>query len=173
MQDLLVDELRDLYDAERQLVKALPKIAKGANSDQLRSAIEEHLTVTQNQVERLERIFETFDERPSGKKCAGMKGLIEEGEEILSAKGEDSVCDAALIGAAQKVEHYEIAAYGTARAHAESLGKKEIARLLQQTLDEEGEADKSLTSLAESLINQEATQAAGGSATERQRGGRS
>jgi len=170
MQELLVEELRDLYDAERQLVKALPKMAKAAASDELRNAFEEHLTVTQNQVERLEQIFEQLNERPAGKKCAGMQGLIEEGSEHISAKGDKSVRDAAIIGDAQKVEHYEIAAYGTARAHAEHLGKSDIARLLQQTLDEEGEADKKLTELAESLINEQAVQTAGESSGRGRRG---
>jgi ferritin-like metal-binding protein YciE len=172
MQELLVEELRDLYDAERQLVKALPKMAKAAESDELRTAFEEHLTVTQNQVERLEQIFEQLDERPAGKKCVGMQGLIEEGSEHVSAKGDKSVRDAALIGDAQKVEHYEIAAYGTARTHAEHLGMSEIAKLLQQTLDEEGEADKKLTELAESMINEQAVDAAGESSSSRRSRGR-
>lgn len=165
MHDLLVDELRDLYDAERQVVKALPKMAKASESDDLRTALEEHLTVTENQVERLEQIFEALNERPAGKKCSAMHGLIEEGQGHLSAKGDPNVKDAAIIGAAQKVEHYEIAAYGTARAHAENLGKNDIARLLQETLNEEGEADKKLTELAVSMINQQAVQSAGGSSS--------
>jgi ferritin-like metal-binding protein YciE len=170
MQELLVEELRDLYDAERQLVKALPKMAKASESDELRTAFEEHLTVTQNQVERLEQIFEQLDERPTGKKCAGMQGLIEEGSEHVSAKGDKRVRDAALIGDAQKVEHYEIAAYGTARTHAKHLGMSDIAKLLQQTLDEEGEADKKLTELAEGMINEQAVEAAGESSDRRGRG---
>jgi ferritin-like metal-binding protein YciE len=171
LNDLLIDELRDLYDAERQLVKAIPKMAKAAESDELRSALEEHLMVTQNQVERLDQIFESLGEKPTGKKCAAMHGLIEEGQEAVSAKGDRNVRDAAIIGAAQKVEHYEMAAYGTARTHAETLGQTETASLLQQTLDEEGEADKKLTELAETLINQQAAESAGGSAGSSRRGG--
>lgn len=170
LNDLLIDELRDLYDAERQLIKAIPKMAKAAESDELRSALEEHLMVTQNQVERLEQIFENLEEKAVGKKCAAMHGLIEEGQEAVSAKGDRNVRDAAIIGAAQKVEHYEIAAYGTARTHAEILGQTEAAKLLQQTLDEEGEADKKLTELAETLINQQAAESAG-SAERSRKGG--
>lgn len=126
---------------------------------------------TQNQVERLDQIFESLGEKPTGKKCAAMQGLIEEGHEAVSAKGDRNVRDAAIIGAAQKVEHYEIAAYGTARTHAATLGQTEIASLLQQTLDEEGDADKKLTELAETLINQQAAESVGGSAGSSRKGG--
>jgi ferritin-like metal-binding protein YciE len=156
LRDLYVEELRDLYNAENQLVKALPKMAKAASSPDLRAAFEEHLTVTEGQVERLERIFESLGERPTGKKCVGMEGLIEEGKELIKDDAEDSVLDAGLICAAQKVEHYEIAAYGCVRTYARMLGFEDAANLLQETLDEEGEADKKLTELAESVINVEA-----------------
>jgi ferritin-like metal-binding protein YciE len=154
---LYVEELRDLYSAEGQLLKALPKMAKGASSPELKKAFEEHLEQTQVHVERLEEIFEGLDKSPKGKTCKAMKGLIEEGSEILQEEGEDSVIDAALIGAAQRVEHYEIAAYGTVRTFAKLLGEEEAVALLQETLDEEGETDKRLTELAEEVINVEAT----------------
>ena len=156
LQDLLVHELKDLYSAENQLVKALPKMAKGAESEDLKAAFEEHLEVTKTQVERLETIFEELGVSPKGKKCKAMEGLIEEGAELLSEDGEPSVKDAALIAAAQKVEHYEIAGYGCARTYAQLLGMDKAAELLQETLDEEGETDKKLTELAESVVNVEA-----------------
>jgi ferritin-like metal-binding protein YciE len=156
LQDLFVDELRDLYNAENQLVKALPKMAKSANSTDLQEAIEEHLEQTKGHVERLEQIFEKLELSPKGKKCLGMQGLIEEGKEVLSEDMEDNVLDAAIIAAAQRVEHYEMAGYGTARTFAKMLGQKEAARLLQETLDEESEANEKLTQLAESHINAEA-----------------
>ena len=156
LQKLYVEELRDLYSAENQLVKALPKMAKGASSPELKQAFEDHLEQTREHVERLEEIFEKLDERPTGKTCKGMKGLIEEGSEMLEEDGDESVIDAGLIGAAQRVEHYEIAAYGTVRTFANMLGEDEAAALLQETLDEEGEADKLLTELAESVVNVEA-----------------
>lgn len=159
LQDLYIDELRDLYSAENQLVKALPKMAKAASSPELRAAFEEHLEQTKEHVTRLERIFEKLDVKAKGKKCKGMEGLIEEGKEMLEEDAEPEVLDAGLIGAAQRVEHYEIAGYGTARTHAQMLGDEKAASLLQQTLDEEGETDKKLTELAESLINQEAASA--------------
>jgi ferritin-like metal-binding protein YciE len=159
LQELLVDELKDLYNAENQIIKALPKMAKAASSPELKRAFERHLEETKRQVERLDQIGEALDVRMSGKKCKGMEGLIEEGKEIMSEDLEDDALDAGLIGAAQKVEHYEIAAYGTARAHANMLGLTKIARLLQQTLDEEGATDKKLTQLAESIINVEAVEA--------------
>ena len=159
LQELLVDELKDLYNAENQIIKALPKMAKAASSPELKRAFERHLEETKRQVERLDQIGEALDVRMSGKKCKGMEGLIEEGKEIMSEDFEDDALDAGLIGAAQKVEHYEIAAYGTARAHANMLGLTKIARLLQQTLDEEGATDKKLTQLAESIINVEAVEA--------------
>jgi ferritin-like metal-binding protein YciE len=159
LQELLVDELKDLYNAENQIIKALPKMAKAASSPELKRAFERHLEETKRQVERLDQIGEALDVRMSGKKCKGMEGLIEEGKEIMSEDLEDDALDAGLIGAAQKVEHYEIAAYGTARAHANMLGLNKIAKLLQQTLDEEGATDKKLTQLAESIINVEAVEA--------------
>src|SRR5919201_4557022 len=153
LEKLYVDELRDLYNAENQLLKALPKMAKHASHEDLRQAFEEHLEQTKEQVSRLEEIFEKLDEKPTGKTCKGMKGLVEEGSEFLKENGDESVLDAALISAAQKVEHYEIAGYGTVRTFADMLGDKEAAKLLQQTLDEEGETDKRLTAIAESIVN--------------------
>lgn len=159
LQELLVDELKDIYNAENQIIKALPKMAKAASSPELKRAFERHLEETKRQVERLDQIGEALDVRMTGKKCKGMEGLIEEGKEIMSEDLEEDALDAGLIGAAQKVEHYEIAAYGTARAHANMLGLNKIAKLLQQTLDEEGATDKKLTQLAESIINVEAVEA--------------
>lgn len=153
LDDLLTDMLKDIYSAEGQLVKALPKMAKAAESDELRQAFTDHLEETRGQVSRLDEIFKHLEASPRGKKCKAMEGLIEEGKELIEEDAEPTVKDAGLIGAAQKVEHYEIAAYGTARAIAELLGYDEIARLLQETLDEEGAADKKLTDLAESVIN--------------------
>ena len=159
LEELLVDELKDLYSAENQLVKALPKMAKAAGSPELRRAFERHLEETRRQVERLNQIGENLEVKLTGKKCKGMEGLIEEGKEIIEEDMDENALDAGLIGAAQKVEHYEIAAYGTARTHATLLGFNKIAKLLQQTLDEEGATDKKLTALAESIINVEAVQA--------------
>ena len=159
LEELLIDELKDLYSAENQIIKALPKMAKAASSPELKRAFERHLEETRRQVERLDQIGEALDARMTGKKCKGMEGLIEEGKEIMQEDLEESALDAGLIGAAQKVEHYEIAAYGTARTHAEMLGYTKAAKLLQQTLDEEGATDKKLTQLAESIINVEAASA--------------
>ena len=156
LEELLVDELKDLYSAENQLVKALPKMAKASSSPELRRAFERHLEETRRQVERLDQIGQSLDVRLTGKKCKGMEGLIEEGKEMMEEDLDDNAIDAGIIGAAQKVEHYEIAAYGTARTHAEMLGYTKAAKLLQQTLDEEGATDKKLTQLAESIINVEA-----------------
>jgi ferritin-like metal-binding protein YciE len=156
LHDLYVEELRDLYNAEKQLLKALPKMAKAANDPSLSAAFDEHLTVTEGQVARLDRIFKQLGERPTGKKCVAMEGLIEEGKEIMEQDAEPAVLDAALIAAAQKVEHYEIAGYGCVRTYARLLGFEDAAELLQETLDEEGETDKKLTELAESVINIEA-----------------
>lgn len=153
---LYVEELRDLYSAENQLLKALPKMAKGASSEELRQALEDHLEETKEHVSRLEEIFDALGEKPTGKTCHGMKGLIEEGSEILEEKGEESVLDAGIIAAAQKVEHYEIASYGTVRTFANLLGEDDAAELLQQTLDEEGDADKRLNELADDIVNPEA-----------------
>jgi ferritin-like metal-binding protein YciE len=156
LEKLYVDELRDLYNAENQLLKALPKMAKRASHQELKQAFEEHLEQTKGQVERLEEIFEKLDEKPTGKTCKAMKGLVEEGSEFMKEDGDESVLDAGLISAAQKVEHYEIAAYGTVRTFANMLGDNEAAELLQRTLDEEGETDKRLTELAESVVNVDA-----------------
>lgn len=156
LEELLQDELKDLYSAENQIIKSLPKMAKAASSPELKRAFERHLEETKRQVERLEQIGEELEMKLTGKKCAGMEGLIEEGKELMSEIDDEDALDAGLIGAAQKVEHYEIAAYGTARTHAEVLGYRRIAKLLQQTLNEEGNTDKKLTQLAESLINVEA-----------------
>jgi ferritin-like metal-binding protein YciE len=146
---LYIDELKDLYSAETQLVKALPKMAKGAASEDLRKGFEEHLEQTKGHVQRLEQIFDSLGESPKGKKCKGMEGLIEEGSEALKEDYEGSVLDAALIGAAQRVEHYEIAGYGTVRAMAEELGESEHVPLLTETLEEEKETDEKLTQLAQ------------------------
>ena len=158
LQELLVEELKDLYSAENQIIKALPKMAKAASTPELKRALERHLEETRNQVVRLDEIGKTLVSKLSGKKCKGMEGLLEEGKEVMEEGFDGEAMDAGLIGAAQKVEHYEIAAYGTARAHAERLGLTKVAKLLQQTLDEEGNTDKKLTQLAESLINEMALQ---------------
>ena len=156
LQDLLVNELKDLYNAENQLIKALPKMAKAASNPDLQQAFTTHLEETKEHAERLEKIFETLDESPKGEKCKAMEGLIEEGKEMMEEDAEPEVLDAALISAAQKVEHYEIASYGCVRTYAKLLGNEAAARILQQTLDEEGKTDKLLTDLAERLINVEA-----------------
>ena len=156
LEQLYITELRDLYSAENQLLKALPKMAKGASSPELKDAFEKHLEQTKGHIERLEQIFQQLDENPKGKTCRGMKGLIEEGSEILKEDGEDSVLDAGMIVAAQKVEHYEIASYGSVRTFANFLGKDEAARLLQSTLDEESETNEILNRLAEGVVNPEA-----------------
>jgi ferritin-like metal-binding protein YciE len=156
IEDLLVTELKDLLSAEKQLVKALPKMAKSANSENLRSAIEEHLDQTRGQVERLEKMFSLIDKPPRAERCKAMEGLIEEGTELLKEDGDPIVKDAALIAAAQRVEHYEISGYGSARALAELLGMSQVAELLQETLDEETDADQKLSELAMSEINVQA-----------------
>ncbi|MDF3057451.1 MAG: hypothetical protein K0R17_1666 [Rariglobus sp.] len=148
LKELLVEELKDLYHAEKQLVKALPKMAKAAFDDELRAGLTEHLEETKEHVTRLERVFELLNEPAKTKVCPAMKGLIEEGSEALEEKDASSVRDAQIIGSAQRIEHYEIAAYGTARTLAETLGEDEVAEILQTTLDEEGEADKKLTAAA-------------------------
>jgi len=155
LDELFVDELRDLYDAEKQLTKALPKMAKAASSEELRAAFEEHLEQTEGQVQRLEQIFEALGQKATGKKCAAMAGLVKEGEE-LADDAQAAVRDAGLIAAAQKVEHYEIAGYGSARTHAQLLGNDEAVQLLEETLEEEKETDQKLTELAESSVNEEA-----------------
>ena len=156
LEDLYTDLLKDLYSAEKQLVKALPKMAKNAQSPDLQKAFQEHLRQTEGQVDRIERIFSDMDGSPRGKKCVGMEGLIEEGNELLQEDVEPDVLDAGLIAAAQKVEHYEIAGYGTARAWAERLGYDKAARLLQETLEEESMANEKLTKIAASHVNMEA-----------------
>ena len=158
LQELMVEEMRDIYNAEKQLLKALPKMAKKASNPQLRKAFETHMRETEGQVARLEKAFEKLGKKPTGKKCAAMEGLIEEGKEMMGEDMEDDVMDAALISVAQKVEHYEIASYGTVRTWAQQLGDDQLARVLQQTLDEEGKTDKLLTELAENTINIEAAQ---------------
>jgi len=162
LNDLFIDELKDLYSAERQLLKAIPRMMKGTTSDELRSAFETHLEQTEGHVERLEQVFERIEASPRGKKCKAMEGLVEEGEEVLDMEGDGDVLDAAIIGAAQRVEHYEIAAYGTACAHAKALGYDDLASILGQTLQEEEETDKLLTQIAESGINRMAAAMEGG-----------
>jgi ferritin-like metal-binding protein YciE len=160
LKELYVDELKDLYDAENRLVKTLPKMAKAATSEELRSGFEEHLEQTRGHVDRLKEIFDSLGEKPTGKKCAGMMGIIKEGEELMDEEFSDGAMDAALISAAQRVEHYEIAAYGCVRSWADLLGDTEASALLEKTLDEEKETDKKLTELAEQ-INVEAKDASG------------
>src|SRR5579864_1872929 len=154
LRELYVNELKDLYNAETQLVKALPKMAKASSNAELRQGFEEHLRQTSEHVSRLEQIFEMLGEKASGKKCLGMEGLVKEGAETMSEDYEDAVMDAAIIGAAQRVEHYEIAAYGTARTFAELLGENEHVSLLEQTLEEEKQTDEKLTQLAEDINSQ-------------------
>ena len=158
--DLMIDELRDIYHAEKQLVRALPKMAKAAKADKLRQAFEQHLDETKGQVERLDQVFQQLDTRSSGKRCEAMEGLIAEAEEVMEEITTPEVLDAAMIAAAQKVEHYEIASYGSARALAEALGHREVAQLLEQTLDEEKQADEKLNEIALSEVNKTALKAA-------------
>jgi len=153
LKSLYTNELRDLYNAENQLVKALPKMAKAASSEKLKDAFEKHLEQTETHVERLEEVFEELDENPKGKTCKAMKGLIEEGSEILDKDGDESVIDAGIIVAAQKVEHYEIAGYGSVRTFAQLLGKEKSAELLQTTLEEESETNELLNNLAQEIVN--------------------
>jgi ferritin-like metal-binding protein YciE len=156
LEDLMVDVMRDTYNAEKQLVKALPKMAKAASSEELRSAFEEHLEVTRGQVTRLEEAFKELGVAVRGKNCVAMEGLIEEGKELMEEDHDPEVLDAGLIAAAQKVEHYEIAAYGTLRAWAGMLGYTRAAELFQESLDEESEADETLSQLAMTSVNVEA-----------------
>jgi ferritin-like metal-binding protein YciE len=156
LEDVLIDAIKDLYSAEKQITKALPKMAKKASSKELSAAFEEHLRQTEGQIKRLERVFEIVGKRPAGKKCHAIEGLIAEGEEMMKQDAEPAALDAGLIAAAQKVEHYEIASYGCARTWASQLGHDDAAKLLQETLDEEGETDKKLTKLAEGLVNPKA-----------------
>jgi ferritin-like metal-binding protein YciE len=156
MQDLYLHELKDLYSAEKQILQALPKMAEKTNHNELRRAFEEHKTTTEEHVRRLETIFDELGTKPGGKRCKGMEGLIEEGRELIEEDADPDVRDAALIGAAQRVEHYEIAGYGTARTYARQLGFNNHVELLQRTLDEEGQTDERLTKLAEGRINRDA-----------------
>jgi ferritin-like metal-binding protein YciE len=156
LRDLLIEELKDLYDAESQLVKALPKVVQAASSSELKEAIKAHLEQTRSHVKRLEQAFKQLGEAVSSSHCDAMEGLLEEGKHIMEEEGEESVIDAGIIAAAQKVEHYEIAGYGCVSTWAESLGESEVARVLNQTLEEEKEADEKLTEIAESTVNQAA-----------------
>lgn len=156
LRSLFIDELRDVHHAERQLVKALPKLAKAATSPELRAAIEGHLGETEEQVSRLEQAFELLEESGKPKPCAGMQGIVEEGSDLIEEEDKGAALDAGIIASAQRAEHYEMAAYGTLIAWAEALGEAEVAKLLKKTLDEEKAADKKLTALAEAGINEAA-----------------
>jgi ferritin-like metal-binding protein YciE len=156
LQGLLVDELKDLYSAENQLIKSLPRMARAASAPELTRAFEKHLVETRRQAQRLQQIGRALGIKVTGKKCRGIAGVIDEGKVLIQERLDERALDAGLIGAAQKIEHYEIAAYGTARTHAQLLGHERIAALLQQTLDEEGATDKTLTAIAERVINVEA-----------------
>jgi len=159
LRELFEDELKDIYWAEKALTKAIPKMIKKASSEELKTALQDHLKVTEGQVERCEKVFEMMDKAARGKKCEAMEGLIKEAEEIMSSTEEGVVRDAGIISAAQKVEHYEIASYGTLCAFAKTLGETAIADLLEKTLEEEKDADSTLTEVAESSINEEAMMA--------------
>jgi len=161
LRDLYINELRDVLDAEHQILKALPKMIKACSSEECRSAFQQHLEITQGQVERLERIFESLGQKAKGRSCAGMRGIIDEAKEILDQDASEAVLDAALIAGAQRVEHYEIAAYGTLCAYAKELGFKDQLQLLVETLQEEKDADEQLTAIAESVVNIEAVRRAG------------
>jgi len=161
MEDLFLEEIRDLLDAEKQITKALPKMAKAAESEELSSAFTEHLEQTRVHIERLEQIFTEMGAKSGGVKCAGMEGLLKEGDEMVSLTQPGAVRDAGLIGAAQRVEHYEMAGYGAARTFAQLLGRDDAAELLQETLDEEKDTDQRLTEIAESMINQRALEEGG------------
>lgn len=156
LQDLFLNELKDIYNAEKQIVRALPRMAKAAEAPELAQAFTKHLRETEGHVQRLERIFKSLDQPARGKTCKGMQGLLEEGKEILEEEGAPEVIDAALISAAQRVEHYEIAAYGCLRTYAQLLGLGDADRLLEQTLKEEEATDKALTALGEGGLNQAA-----------------
>jgi ferritin-like metal-binding protein YciE len=158
LHELYVDELKDLYNAENQILKALPRMIKAATHRKLAQAFTKHERQTQQHVKRLERIFRALDEKPTGKKCVGMEGVLKEGSELIKEKPDKEVLDAGLISAAQHVEHYEMAGYGTVRTWARLLGYEDHERLLQQTLDEERDTDELLTVLAESSINLDATE---------------
>jgi len=156
MEDLFIEEIRDLYDAEKQLIKALPKMAKAAQSQELRNAIEEHLGQTHNQASRLEQVFAALGEKTGGEKCDAMQGLVREGEKLIDDTDEGAVRDAGLIAAAQRVEHYEMAGYGAARTFAQMLGHSQAVSLLTQTLQEEKAADSKLGQIAEGMVNRKA-----------------
>jgi len=156
LEDLFWDQIKDIYDAEQRLTDALPKMADAANDPALKTAFRDHLEETRQHVERLEQIFRTAGKDADRETCEGIKGLLKEGEDMIGAKGDEDTCDAALIAAAQRVEHYEMAVYGTIRTFAERLGRNEFVDLLQRTLDEEGAADKKLTKIAESKVNPQA-----------------
>jgi ferritin-like metal-binding protein YciE len=160
LEKLFIEQLKDIYSAETQLVSALPKMAKAASTPELQQAFNMHLDETRNQVQRLEQLFEGINASPRGKKCKGMEGLIEEGNELIKEKSEydSDTLDAGLIAAAQKVEHYEISAYGTVRAFAEQLGRRDAVDILNKTLDEEYGADRKLSAIAEGMVNQQAAQ---------------
>ena len=160
LHDAFIDELRDAYDAEKQLIKALPKMAKAAHSDELRQLLEEHLEETRGQVSRLEEVFASIEEKPRGKHCDGIAGIIEEGKSVMEEDLDESTLDACIIAAGQRAEHYEMAAYGTLVAWARAMGHDDAAELLEQTLEEEKTADEKLSALAEGGINQEAAQLA-------------
>lgn len=156
LNDLFVQQLKDLYDGEQQLTEALPLMAKAATSSQLKNAFQEHFRETQGHVQRLEQVFRAINCEPEREACPAMKGMIKEGNDVMSAKGDPAVRDAALIAAAQRVEHYEMAGYGAVRTFAQQLGRQDLATILQQTLEEEGAADKKLTTIAQSGVNQSA-----------------
>ena len=156
LDELFHDTLKDIYYAEKKILSALPKMAKAAQNEDLRAAFEKHHTETEGQIERLEQVFELIEEKPQGKKCAAIEGILEEGQEIIKEYKGSPALDAGLVSAAQAVEHYEIARYGTLRTWAEELGLGEAQKLLQETLDEEEATDQSLTELAEAVVNQEA-----------------
>jgi ferritin-like metal-binding protein YciE len=160
LHEAFVEELRDTYDAEKQLTKALPKMAKAANSPELKQAIENHLEETRQQVQRLEQVFATIEEKARGKHCEGIAGIIEEGQTVMQEEYDEATADALLIAAAQRAEHYEMAAYGTLVAWARAMGHDDAADLLQETLDEEKAADEKLNELAEGGINEQAAQLA-------------
>jgi len=154
IKDLLADEIKDLYSAEKQLTKAIPKMAKGSNSPELQAAFTSHLKETENQVQRLEKVAEILDIKPTGKKCAGMEGVIKEGAEVLEETGDENVLDLGIIGAGSRVEHYEMSGYLTAISLAQQLGEKEAVSLLQQSLSEEQGAEKKLRQLASEIITE-------------------
>ena len=158
LRSLYIDQLRDLYDAENQLLKALPKMATGASSEELKKALEKHLEQTWGHLARIDQIFAALHEKPTGKTCYAMKGLIEEGSQILEQDGESSVLDAGIIAAAQNVEHFEISSYDTVRRYADLLDEGDASKLLQQTLNEESEANKLLNEIAENIVNEDALQ---------------